>query len=563
MKLTPDKKRAGILVPVFSLRGAKDLGIGDTGALQELIGWAKSQSIGAIQILPINEPGSDHSPYNLLSAMALDPLTIHTVPGELPGLSVEAFERIQEAHPVSTEGSVDYPAVKALKESLLEAAFEGFLESGGDAEFLDFQWRHQGWLADYSLHRALVDLHGGSEVSDTWPAEHRSPQAAKTWLAGLPEAEKQTFTRRVEFRAYVQWVAHSQWSALRDHADREGITIVGDVPVGVSRFSADVWCDPHLFDLTRASGAPPERVFRSDPFTEQWGQNWGFPLYNWEAMSHDNFLWWRRRLRMMLSLFHLLRVDHALGFFRIYSFPWRPKDNARFIDLSPEEASALTGGPLPGFVDRDDSTEENREHNRRHGEMVFQFFCEEAAPFQLLAEDLGEVAPYVRPSLEKLGIPGFKIPQWEMEGGEFQPGDSYRRLSLATFGTHDHPPIRTFWEDLYRDATSEDPSRADAALAQQQMFMKFCGEPTRDLPQPFTEQIHKAFLRGLLGTNSWLAVHMITDLFGSGARFNVPGSIGGQNWTCRIPEPISEWSAKYGPLLRFFRDAIRATGRQP
>ena len=116
---------------------------------------------------------------------------------------------------------------------------------------------------------------------------------------------------------------------------------MGDIPVGVSIYSADVWAEPEIFDKSRSSGAPPEKVFKSDPFTEHWGQNWGFPLYNWQAMSRDNFAWWRRRLRASREVFHLLRVDHALGFFRIWNFPWRPQENERFTFLSPEQAKEI------------------------------------------------------------------------------------------------------------------------------------------------------------------------------------------------------------------------------
>jgi 4-alpha-glucanotransferase len=557
----PEKKLAGVLAPVFSLRGECDLGIGDVGALRELVHWSVRHGIRAVQILPVNEPGGDHSPYNLLSAMALDPLTIETVPGSLPGLDAGAFDAVLKEHPPQTEGPVNYAATSTLKIALLEAAFKDFAKKRRSREwqvFSGFAEANGAWLEDYALHRELVAWHGGSEVSDHWPQEHLSPSAAREWLAGLPDRKRRDFQRRMLFRKYIQWVAHSQWMGLREEADAAGVALIGDVPVGVSRFSTDVWAHPQYFDLSRSSGAPPERVFKADAFTARWGQNWGFPLYDWLGMSHDNFHWWRHRLRALLGIFHLLRVDHALGFFRIYSFPWRPEDNERFTHLSDEEAAAITGGPLPGFVDRNDDTDENREHNRRHGEMVFGIFCEEAAPHRLLAEDLGEVAPYVRPTLEKFGIPGFKIPQWEREGDRFVTGDTYRRLSLATFGTHDHPPIRAFWEDLCVQAHAE--PGGDAAR-EQARFMEFCQTPGIPLPQPFTPEIHRAFLGGLLRSNSWLAVHMLTDLFGSDARFNVPGTSGAGNWTTRLPAPISHWDDLHGEILACFSEAIRETGR--
>ncbi len=181
----------------------------------------------------------------------------------------------------------------------------------------------------------------------------------------------------MSFHRYVQWIAFSQWQAVRAHCEEIGVSLMGDVPVGVSIYSCDVWSEPQVFDLTRSSGAPPEKVFKADPFTEKWGQNWGFPLYDWFAMSKDNFAWWRRRLRAMTGMFDLVRVDHALGFFRIYSFPVAPEQNAEFLNLTEEQAKERTGGRLPGFEPRDDSTPENRERNRAHGEVIFKIMLDE------------------------------------------------------------------------------------------------------------------------------------------------------------------------------------------
>ena len=560
MDWCPNKKMAGVLAPVFALRGAGDLGIGDVAALREAVRWAAENRLRFFQILPVNEPGSDHSPYNLLSAMALDPLTISTRPEEVPGLASSDFEKLCAEHDVGgTDLSrVHYPHVQTLKRGLLEAAYTRFSRAGRSAAFESFQRRERGWLEDYALFRALVDWHG-SEVNTAWPAEHRAPEAARQWLANLKTAEQRSFSRRMRFWKFVQWTAWAQWERLKTEAEALGVALAGDVPVGVSLFSADVWAEPEIFDLSRWSGAPPERVFQTDVFTARWGQNWGFPLYNWERMSRDNFRWWRRRLRALFRLFHFLRVDHALGFFRIYSFPWRPEENEKFKDLSPAEAAALTGGELPRFVERGDDTPEDREYNRQRGEMIFRIFLEEAPAHRLIAEDLGEVAPYVRPTLASLEIPGFKIPQWEREGAQLTPGEQYPRLSLATFATHDHPPIRTFWEELF--AACADPQKSEWARAEQRALLDFCGRPDLAIPCPYSREVHQAFLAGLLATNSWLAVAMITDLFGSTERFNVPGSAASDNWSCRIAEPVARWNEVHAELLQWFRKTVKSCER--
>jgi 4-alpha-glucanotransferase len=565
--LDPEKKIAGVLAPSFALRGAQDLGVGDTEALKELISWAARQGLSVVQILPINETGGDSSPYNQLSAMAIDPTTIATTPGILPDLTPEDFSRITSRYDLAAlrEGAVNYRQVKNLKRQLLYAGFKNFRSRNADKRramaFAEFERENAVWLPDYAMHRAIVSWHEESEISDQWPREQRSPAAARVWLESLTPSSRRQIRDLARYHAYVQWIAYSQWLGVRAHAEREGVALMGDVPVGVSRHSADVWANPDIFDLKRSIGAPPEKAFKADLFTAKWGQNWGFPLYNWERMAQDDFAWWRKRLRLLMSIFHLLRVDHALGFFRIYSFPWRPSDNPKFTDLAPEQVMEITGGELPHFVERDDSTEENREHNRQHGEKILKMMIEEIGAHRLIAEDLGEVAPYVRPLLQQLEIPGFKIPQWERKWDRLIHGADYQRLSLATFATHDHPPIKSHWEELFRVAQSEDKSLREVAIHGMWEWMDFCGHSDIPLPQPYTSEIHRILLHGLFATNSWIAIHMIVDLFGTEERFNVPGPACDTNWTHRISLPIQEWENAYSSPLDFVRRSLSETER--
>jgi 4-alpha-glucanotransferase len=565
--LSPDQRIAGVLAPVFALRGSQDLGIGDTLSLREFVTWAAGHSLRIVQILPVNESGSDNSPYNIISSMALDPSTIATFPDELPDLSRRDFKRITGDFDLDAmqAGPVRYAEVKKLKRALLEAAFETFRKDADESrreEFSDFTREHADWLEPYALYRALVSRHG-SEVFSLWPAEHRSLPAARAWLDTLPEDERQSIEQLAEFHNYVQWIAFSQWLAVRDFAAEIGVSLMGDVPVGVSIFSCDVWSEPEVFDLALSSGAPPEKVFSADPFTEKWGQNWGFPLYDWFAMSKDNFAWWRRRLRAMVAMFDLIRVDHALGFFRIYSFPWRPENNADFLELTEDEAREKTGGRLPGFAPRDDSSPENCERNRAQGEVLFKIMLEEIPAPRLVAEDLGTVPPYVRPVLEQLEIPGFKIPQWERpwDGApSLTPGKEYQRLSLATYATHDHPPVHTFWNAWFALTQSPDKDAADRALAEMKSLLEFCGEPQAE-PVVFDESIYGSTMRGLMATNSWLAIPMITDILGTEDRFNVPGAIGDQNWTARLGVTASEIDSKFAPPLKLLQKILKQTGR--
>ncbi|MBU3665859.1 MAG: 4-alpha-glucanotransferase [Chthoniobacterales bacterium] len=555
MNLSPDRKLSGLLAPLFALRTEKDLGIGDTQSLKELIDWASEHGFGLVQVLPINEPGGDNSPYNIISSLAIDPATVATQPEVLKDLTSGDFKAICARHdvPALREGKVNYRGVRALKTELLEAAWKKFKgkqlkeKTRRAQQFSAWCKENAGWLEAYTLFRALVRLHGENENTGLWPKKQRTFAAAKKWLASASPAEKRKMKEWRNYFAYVQWIAYAQWSGLKSYAEARNVAIVGDVPVGVSIYSADVFARPEIFDLTRSAGAPPEKVFAADPFTAKWGQNWGFPLYNWGEMAKDDYAWWRQRLRTTMEIFHFLRVDHALGFFRIYSFPWRPERNTEFLPLTEDEARAKTGGELPRFVPGDDSTEQSRETNRAQGDRLFRMIVEETGQHRLIAEDLGEMSPYVRPVLREQEIPGFKIPLWEIAPDGWPiPGRDYERLSLVTYATHDHPALRAYWDEWYANSQSPDPQKAAAALRQMQEITRFA-EMNVALPAPWSDEIHEGLLHGLFASNSWLAVNLITDVFGTAERFNVPGAIGDQNWTERFPVTISEWD-KHWPL---------------
>ena len=142
---------------------------------------------------------------------------------------------------------------------------------------------------------------------------------------------------------------------------------MGDIPFGVSYCSADVFARRDEFMLDWFGGAPPEPYFKDDAFTQKWGQNWGIPLYRWDAMRANNFEWWRQRVRCVRSILHLFRIDHVLGFYRIYAFPWRPRKNREFLPLDQSRMLERTGGRSPHFAPRDDSSPENCAADQRDG----------------------------------------------------------------------------------------------------------------------------------------------------------------------------------------------------
>ncbi len=576
MQLHPDQKLAGILTPHFALRGKDDLGIGDIGALREMAQWCANHKFGVLQILPINETGDDNSPYNAISSAALEPTTIEATPAALKEITPEAYAEITSRYPLDEmrSSSVRYALVKALKRELLEAAFIVFEEkivkgSARAQKFAAFCERNADWLKDYTLFRLLMEKEG-TEQWDLWPADRQTAISSSAWLDTHSPNERAPLARRMQFFAYVQWIAYSQWKDLKKYCDKLGVALMGDIPIGVSYYSSDVFSRPEVFDLSWSCGAPPEHAFTGDPFTAKWGQNWGVPLYRWDVLERENYAWWRRRVQLVAGVFHLSRVDHILGFYRIYAFPWRPNLNAEFLNLDETAVRERTGGRLPGFIPHDDNSRENAEQNRHGGERILSALLEEVGAHRLIGEDLGVVPEYVRPSLAHLGIAGFKVPQWEKGwDGRLIPGASYQRLSIATYATHDHPPLRTVWEqwsetlNLAAEGNAEAAKKVDGIRYEMHELMKYAGIQGEPVPQPFTDAIREALLEALFAGNAWLAVPMITDVFGLTDRFNVPGAVAESNWSHRIHLAVAEWQKdpEMKQRMKRLRNILQRTGR--
>ncbi|HSU86179.1 MAG TPA: 4-alpha-glucanotransferase [Chthoniobacterales bacterium] len=563
MNLSPDRKIAGILGPLFALRTENDLGIGDVAALRQFIDWSRARGFHLIQLLPINETGGDHSPYNALSSRAIDPTTLHLAPGTPEDLSEEAFGEVIAGIDLRAlrRGSVKYEIVKPLKKKLLERAFDAFRARGQtEPAFATFCAREKSWLGDYTLFRVLMELNGERETWDTWRPEHSAQDAARQWLDSLGEEERAPIDQRREFHSYVQWIAHQQWRELKAYAEARDVALMGDIPFGISYYSADVFAHPERFALEWSGGAPPEPYFKDDEFTQKWGQNWGIPLYRWEVMRSCDFDWWRERVRGVREIFHLFRIDHVLGFYRIYAFPWRPQENAAFLPLEPAEMRARTGGREPHFAPRDDSSPENCARNRQEGEEYLRVVLEESGATHVVGEDLGTVPDYMRPSLRSLGISGFKIPQWENDSNDHSiPGSAYERRSVATFATHDHKPVRALWEEAFEKKTSTS-AQARHDLSK---IAEFAGISSPNESNDYLRDFYRAIFEALFRSESWVALVMITDLLGRKERFNVPGTANGSNWTRRLHTTVRKLGRGHAleRQLRRIRELLVQTGR--
>ena len=561
---TIQPRRAGILIPVFALRTPDDLGIGDIGGVRQLIDWAADTGLGFVQFLPINATGSDSSPYNAISSVALDYLTLDLSPAVVPELDEKFYGSITGILRVDLlrHGSVNYPKVRRLKNTLLRRAFSQIeSQPGRMAQFEAFCEKEASWLDDFCLFKVLMEEHGHEDWTN-WREDLNTAAKARAWR----DAKADEIDDHILFHAYVQWLCFSQWGELRAYANGKGVKLMGDIPFGISWCSADVFFKPEQFDLSWCGGAPPETYFKDDYFVQHWGQNWGIPHYRWDVMERGGFQWWRQRTQKLTVVFDIFRIDHVLGFYRIYSFPWRPTRNAEFCYLSDEEAKALTGGRLPHFIENADDTPEHKAANLANGDKYLRMILDAAAgKAEVVAEDLGTVPDYVRPHLLSLDIPGFKVSQWEHnDQGRVVMGSTYDNCAFTTYATHDHEPMRTHWEHRRRDAASSDES--ERALGNKELgdLAEFAGlRFSADGWPEYDAHIRHALLEALFTSNARFAAFMLTDLYGLEDRFNVPGIAADSNWSARLPMTVAELrnAAPWKEEGEWLKKAIKRTER--
>ncbi|MGD9418515.1 MAG: 4-alpha-glucanotransferase [Verrucomicrobiota bacterium JB025] len=576
MQASTLNRTAGILIPTFSARREGDFGIGDTLAIRDWIDWAAEHGVGFLQLLPVNENGVEESPYSGISSAALDPIYLALDHSEIPWISQKEIDSARDQLGKSlTSPLVDYPVVRKTKRALLELAWAKFSKAASkyQKEFTDFRESEAGWLDDYCLFRWLMEIHGPQTPWDLWPEECKTPAKARQYLANQRRKAPQATDAAINYFAFAQWLCFRQWRALRAHADRKNVKLMGDIPIGISWHSADVFFDRDEFLLDWCGGSPPEGMGQSDPFFQQWGQNWGIPLYRWDAMQANDFKWWKQRVRRITEIFSIFRLDHILGFYRIYAFPWRPERNHEFIGLSHDHARELTGGQLPHWFLRPDDTDENKAANLADGDVRLRGILKDLDHIEVIAEDLGWVPEYVRPHLEKLGIAGFRIPHWDCnDQGHPTPGDHFPENSFATFSTHDHDPVNGIWRGCFnviKEHQSHPSERtgwqAHGAHHTLRILSEFAGIPIpHNAPwPPYTEGIRLRLLKALLASNARYALLMVTELFSLDDRINHPGTVGHHNWSFRLPWTVPQINSdpKLREICQKFSNTILLTGR--
>lgn len=313
-KELPPLRAGGVVIPVFSLRRAHGWGVGDFGDLKALTDWAVQTHQKVIQLLPVNDTTLTHTwrdsyPYNAVSVYALHPLYADidalTDPSKTIRPQVEAARS-----EVNNLPQVDYEKALQLKLSALQDAFQ----SGGKqllstAQFKQFFIANVHWLPAYAMFCVLRDQYKTARFSN-WP-EHTQFSANDLVKFCAPGSK---YYPQVCFWYYVQYVLHTQLLEAAQYARSHGVILKGDIPIGISPDSVEAWMEPSLFHLNAQAGAPP------DDFSAT-GQNWGFPTYNWDEMAKNGYRWWMRRFTHMATYFDAYRIDHILGFFRIWEIP--------------------------------------------------------------------------------------------------------------------------------------------------------------------------------------------------------------------------------------------------
>jgi len=511
---------AGIVVPLFSLHSKDSDGIGDFRDLRKLVSWAAEAGISAIQLLPVCDTNTmctwrDSYPYNVVSVFALNPVYINLREAGYKGRRYEQADY---------RDGVDYERVIAYKNKALRNLYRSVRGSlAGDARYRRFKEENAGWLDAYAAYCALRDRYGTLDFSQ-WEGHKRyDPEKIM---------EDRKLTAEAEYYKYVQYIAFGQMKKATACAHRKHIFLKGDIPIGVHPASCEVWKYPHYFHRDMQTGAPPD-YFSAD------GQNWGFPTYNWQAMEGDEYEWWRERLRVMSQFFDAYRIDHVLGFFRIWEIPRRyssgkyghfsPALSYSSAELSAAGVSteaknidtllmqvghdlyqpAIAPFETDAFRELDSAGQAayRRIYNEFYGERNEALWKKGAlrklgiitrsTSMLPCAEDLGMLPHCVADVLGQLDILSLQIQSMPKQPGrEYDDVSLYPYQSVDTISTHDMPSLRLWWHRY------PDRARRFAAAA---LGM------TGDVPTETTAEICRRIIASHLHSPSMLTLLSFQD----------------------------------------------------
>ena len=471
---------AGVAVPVFSLRTKDSFGVGEFNDIKRLVDWAVITGQNIIQLLPINDTTMTHTwqdsyPYNAVSSFALHPQFIH-----LPdaGVRNDARYRALKAE-LEDLRQVDYEKVNSAKLELLRKVYDTKGETIMQSqEYHDFIASNAEWLMPYAAFSVLRDLNGTPDFSTWGEFAVYNTRKVDEFIAGHIDD--------VNFYCFLQFLLDKQLREVVRYAHVKGVALKGDLPIGVSRCSVDAWQNPHLFHMDSQAGAPPD-AFSAD------GQNWGFPTYNWERMEEDGFAWWKARMGKMAEYFDAFRIDHILGFFRIWEIPMQYKsglmghfspalpyseDELRHAGFDPHAGSGtdvifVEDPRRPGYWHPRISAQYTDTYNNladwqkaRFNELYNDFFYHrhndfwrDSAMRKLPAllrstgmlscgEDLGMIPACVPDVMASQNILSLEIQRMPKDPkDDFADPDRYPYWCVCATGTHDTAPLRAWWEE--------------------------------------------------------------------------------------------------------------------
>lgn len=484
------KHHHGINLPLSALHSAQSCGIGEFFDLIPIIDWCKQIGFDVIQLLPLNTTDNDPSPYNPNSSCALSfiYLSLYALPNieNLPELK----EKLTDFHKFNLSPQVPYTDILAHKLLWLRAYFDAMgTDITKSSTFLQF-YEENPWVQSYALFKTLKDQLGNTPCA-TWPQELQFPSEEK---------RQELFTKyRLEilFYSLLQFLCYEQLKKVKTHADECRILLMGDIPILISKESVDVWQYPEYFDLNFAAGAPPD-LFNPE------GQYWGFPLFRWDSLRKNQFDWWIKRLKYAENFFSIFRIDHVLGFFRIWAIPLNhPAKEGYFIPAAESQASL-------------------------QGQEILKMLIANTTMLPI-AEDLGVVANFIRPCLEELGICGTKVMRWERkwkEGGSFIPFQEYTPISLTTVSTHDSETLTLWWQECSEEAKlfAETKNWMYSPTLSQEQRLEILWD-SHHTPSLFHINLLQEYL-SLFSDLSWDNP--------AEERINTPGKILSTNWTFRF-----------------------------
>lgn len=490
------KHHHGINFPLFSLRSREGSGVGEFYDMIKMIDWASSIGFDVIQLLPLNDSGFESSPYNAFSSCGLNPifLSLHALPfiETYPILQIELstftkYETLQR---------LPYDVILQAKLSFLETYYKtAFKHIKEDSQYQEFV-KTQTWLKPYALFKVLKHENAHQDWS-FWYSTIRNP--SKNLLKVLYKEK----AKEMQFWYMVQYFCYQQMKQVKHHGRSKGIFLKGDIPILISPESLDVWIYRKDFNLDYAAGSPP------DMFTED-GQYWGFPIFRWDVIQQDDFDWWDMRLKTAAELYDIYRIDHIIGFYRIWAIE-RGKKALDGAFRPPGQWAAL-----------------------QQGEMILKHLIS-VTDMLPIGEDLGANIEYIRDSIISMGICGTRIPRWEknhLTDKKRVALEDYPELSLTTVSTHDSDTLCQWWENYPIEVKEYCDFRG----------LKYEKHLSKKNRYKLLHESHKStslFHINLL--NEYLALfdELVWDN-PSDERINVPGMVHPKNWCYRFRPTIDE-----------------------